>query len=214
MIPRNPRVFVAKALRRLRYELLEAPRGDGKPMTREAWEKLYREGEWEKLDDLDEVAHYAVIAGFVRTFSEHAIVWDMGCGHGRLLQLLHPHFSSYTGVDISAEAIERAIALQLPRTSFVVSPFEDWSPEGKAELIIFNESISYTKHPAEIVRSYCQRLTEGGRMIISLVDYGNHRAVWKRIAKEVELISGARIENTHKQIWDVRLVAPRTGGGA
>lgn len=211
MISQNPRAFVTKAFRRLRYELFEARRGAGRPISRDAWEKMYREGEWEKLDDLDEIAHYAVIVGYARAVSDNSVVWDMGCGHGRLLRMLHPHFSSYIGVDLSANAIAQASGLQLPGASFVVSPFEEWSPEGRADLIIFNESISYTTDPAKVVQTYCGRLNVGGRMIISLIDYGNHRAVWKSISQGMELVAGARVENTRKQTWDVRMFSPARG---
>jgi len=201
----NPRVFFSKALGRLRYELFQGPRGQGKPVAREAWEKMYREGAWDRLDDFSELGHYAVIAGYVRALSETATVWDMGCGHGRLLQLLQPHFSSYIGVDISAEAIARAEALHLPRTTFAVSRFEDWSPESKADVIIFNESVTYTTHPADLVRTYADRLNAGGRIIISLVEYRNHGPAWRRIADVMDLVCGVRIENGQGQAWNVRM---------
>ena len=197
--------FFGKVTRRLRYELFQAPRGQGRPIAREAWEKMYREGAWDRLNDFNELGHYAVIAGYVRALSETATVWDIGCGHGRLLQLLQPHFSSYIGVDISAEAIARAIALQIPRTTFEVSRFEDWSPRAKADMIIFNESITYTTRPSELVLTYANRLNPGGRIIISLVEYGNHRAAWRRIDEVVDLVSGVRIENELGQAWNVRM---------
>jgi hypothetical protein len=102
----------------------------------------------------------------------------------------------------------------LAQTSFAVSPFEDWSPDGKADLIIFNESIAYTTGPADIVRSYRGKLNPGGRIIISMHEYGNHRAIWKRIGLEMEFVSGARIENQRKQAWNVRMFAPRAGVSA
>jgi len=205
----NPRVFFSKALRRLRYELFQAPLGQGRPIAQDAWDRMYREGAWDRLDDFSELGHYAVIAGFVRTLSETATVWDMGCGHGRLLQLLQPHFSSYIGIDISAEAIARAEALHLPRTTFAVSRFEDWSPEGEADVIIFNESLSYTTHPAELVRTYSARLNRGGRIIISLLEYGNYRPTWRRIARVADLVSGVRIDNMQGQAWNVRMFKAR-----
>jgi 2-polyprenyl-3-methyl-5-hydroxy-6-metoxy-1,4-benzoquinol methylase len=210
----NPRVFISKGLHRLRYELFQAPRGQGRPIAREAWEKMYREGAWDRLNDFSELGHYAVIAGYVRAFSERATVWDVGCGHGRLLQLLQPHFSSYVGVDISAEAIARAEALQMPRASFVVSRFEDWSPDDKADVIIFNESVTYATHPAELVRSYANRLNDGGRIIISLVEYGNHNLALRKIASVVELVSGIRIENMQGQAWNVRMFKARASASA
>lgn len=210
MASRNLKTIASKAVRRLRYELFQAPRGQGRPIAREAWEKMYREGAWDRLSDFSELGHYAVIAGYVRAFSETATVWDVGCGHGRLLQLLQPHFSSYIGVDISAEAIARAEALQIPRTTFAVSRFEDWAPDSKADVIIFNESVTYTTHPAELVRTYAARLNDGGRIIISLLEYGNHRPAWRRIASVVELVSGIRIENMQGQAWNVRMFKART----
>lgn len=210
----NPRTFLSKAGRRLRYEILDAPRGRGKPVPREAWEKMYREGAWRGLDDLKELGHYAVIAGYARAFSETAIIWDIGCGHGRLLQLLQPHFSAYTGLDISEEAIAQAAELNVPRASFVAEPFEDWSPAGKADLIIFNESLLYATRPDHVVRTYSARLNEGGQIIISQVEFGNHRAMWKCVSRELDLISGVRVQNDQRQTWNVRVFASRKGAVA
>src|SRR5256885_1209701 len=94
-------------------------RGRGLPEPRSLWDEQYRSGFWNYLNDASELAHYMVIVGYVQHFSASPAILDVGCGHGRLLQLLRPYrFKSYLGVDFSAEAIQRAQSLTSPGARF------------------------------------------------------------------------------------------------
>ena len=89
---------------------------------------MYREGAWTHLNEIEEIGHYAVIVGYLRFYFDKPTVLDLGCGHGRLLQLLEPHFDDYTGIDISSEAINSARHLNIAGAHFVVSRFENFGP--------------------------------------------------------------------------------------
>ena len=79
---------------------------------------------------------------------------DVGCGHGRLLQLLARFgFGEYLGVDISAEAIERARALSVPDTRFEVVDMNRWETAERFDAILFNESLYYAERPAPGLRA-------------------------------------------------------------
>ncbi len=203
------KTILAKVARRARYELFDAPRGFGRPIARDAWERMYQEGSWDRLNELSELAHYSIIVGYVRAFPSLPIVWDIGCGQGRLLQLLRPHFHNYTGVDVSAEAIQRAHTLGLSDTRFAVSSFEDWLPEKRADVIIFNESLHYAAQPATIIDRYSAHLSIDGRIIISLLEYGNHRAVWRALKERLNTLASTRVENSQGQAWNVRMFRPK-----
>jgi SAM-dependent methyltransferase len=197
-----------RILRRLRYQFILAPLGHGKPIERETWDRLYREGAWDYLNDVEELGHYALIVGYTRFFSERAIVFDIGCGHGRLLQMLHPHFQRYVGVDISAEAIQRVQALGIPNSEVIVSGFEKWSPPIHADVIIFNESLSYTTNPDEVVRKYANALRPGGKIIVSLLINFTHRGLWRRLERALRLVSRSRVENAKGQAWQIAVLEP------
>ena len=82
------------------------------------WDTEYAEGDYtERLDTITHVAHHAVILGYLSYGPKEPKVLDVGCGHGRLLRLLGSlHFSEYVGMDWSAQGIERARSLSIPRT--------------------------------------------------------------------------------------------------
>jgi 2-polyprenyl-3-methyl-5-hydroxy-6-metoxy-1,4-benzoquinol methylase len=207
--------LLPRILRKLRYELLLAPRGYGKLIPPERWDQMYRDGAWEHLNEIEEIGHYALIIGYLRFYFDKPKVLDVGCGHGRLLQLLDPHFHDYTGIDISSEAIKTARNLNLSGAQFLVNGFEDFVPEGKFDVIIFNESVGYAERPADLVRAYCDYLLPGGKLIISQFASGNYRAVWRSIAGQAEFVTGGEVRNDRGQMWSVKVFQPnpipRTG---
>jgi 2-polyprenyl-3-methyl-5-hydroxy-6-metoxy-1,4-benzoquinol methylase len=200
--------FPRRVLRRLHYDVVLAPRGYGKPIEKEEWERQYDVGGWNHLGSLDELAHYMAIIGYIRSSSANPNVVDVGCGHGRLLELLAPHFATYLGIDIASNAIARAKQLSIPNTRFEVASFEDWTPTTQADVLVFNESLSYAGQPSQVLSRYLSALAPNGNVVISFLDYGNHSAVWKKINHIVRFVSETHIRNDKGQEWDVRLCKP------
>jgi len=197
--------LLPRILRKLRYEFLLAPRGHGKSISREGWDKMYREGAWTHLNEIEEIGHYAVIVGYLRFYFDKPTVLDLGCGHGRLLQLLEPHFDDYTGIDISSEAINSARHLNIAGAHFVVSRFEDYLPQQKVNVMIFNECLGYTERPADLVDKFSHHLLSAGKIVISQLASGNHRAIWRSIGARLELVTGMEIRGARGQTWNVRV---------
>ena len=80
-------------------------------MDQATWDKEYAAGEWSKLGNLDEMPRYALVAGYIRTFSPAANVLDVGCGEGNLSRwLFESGCRPYMGVDVSRIAINEARA--------------------------------------------------------------------------------------------------------
>ena len=78
-----------QALRRHAYTLFCAPRGIGRPQPVTQWDGEYSDGKWRKLDSAAQLGHYALIAAYVsHLYPEAPRIADVGCGHGRLFQLL------------------------------------------------------------------------------------------------------------------------------
>jgi 2-polyprenyl-3-methyl-5-hydroxy-6-metoxy-1,4-benzoquinol methylase len=206
--------LATKIKRRLLYNLFLAPRGYGFPVEREIWEQQYREGVWDYLNSTDELAHYMVIVGYVYQLSKaikHSpSVLDLGCGHGRLLELLaHLDFKSYMGVDLSAAALKQAESLGVERAAFEATDFEQWNfVAGSYDIIILNESLYYAKDPAAMLSRYRDALSPEGVFIVSLNRYGNYAAIWKNIGQFLSVIASTAVENIKGQVWDVKLLSP------
>ena len=73
---------------RVYWRLFLAPRGRGRHFSADHWDDQYRAGTWNYLESLDQLGHYAVIAGFVRRLSPSGTILEMGCGNGLLLREL------------------------------------------------------------------------------------------------------------------------------
>lgn len=78
--------------------------------------------EWSRI----EARHKAILAGLI---GEKDVILDAGCGWGRLLSLLPPHWrhrdeDNYLGVDLSSDFIDMA-RCQYPRRRFVIADLRD-----------------------------------------------------------------------------------------
>jgi 2-polyprenyl-3-methyl-5-hydroxy-6-metoxy-1,4-benzoquinol methylase len=198
--------------KRLHYRCWVAPRGYGKPCPRQTWDQQYRAGEWDHLNSLQELDHYSVIVGYIRHFFEQAEILDLGCGHGRLLDLLHRRwFKHYTGVDLSEQAISRARGLNVADVLFVVDDFEKWTPRGLVDVIVFNESLYHGHHPVAIVKRYLPALKQGGKIIVSMHDEGNSDIIWRKLNSALRCRHGVHLQTDCGQKWVVRIFDP-TGG--
>src|SRR5262249_53456506 len=111
-----------KTARRWWYTLVDAPRALGRPQPAIEWDAEYDAGVWETLDSTAQVAHYAVIAGYIHhLYPDGATVIDAGCGHGVLFrQLERLPLRGYVGFDHSAAAIARAAASAAAQARFEV----------------------------------------------------------------------------------------------
>ena len=96
------------------------------PVAAPQWEEEYKTGKWGYLYDVEEIAHYMVIVGYVLYGSPRPVVLDVGCGHGRLAKLMQlAAFSQYVGIDLSSRAIEQANFLQIDGARFEVCDGDD-----------------------------------------------------------------------------------------
>jgi 2-polyprenyl-3-methyl-5-hydroxy-6-metoxy-1,4-benzoquinol methylase len=195
---------------RVLHRLFFARLGYGAPVARSVWEDQYRKGEWDFLYSDAERAHYDAIVSLVANSSppERRIL-DVGCGHGRLLELLRARgFGSYTGVDIAAPAIEKARALAVPGASFAVADFQKWQPEGTYDAIVFNESLYYAARPYEVARRYADLLAREGHLIVSAVDYGDMSSMWRKLQSAFAVIDERVVSNERGQQWTIKVLTP------
>lgn len=179
----------------------------GRPLPPETWDRQYREGALDFLDSLGELAHYAVTAGYLRSLFTFPTILDVGCGHGRLLDLLEAFsFKSYVGIDLSVEAIRRATVRSRENTRFYVADFDQWEPTGRFTVIVFCESLNYAKHPVSALLRYARSLERNGGIIVSLYRHRNHGKIWRNIDRFFATVDSTTVRNRKRQTWNIRVL--------
>ena len=183
----------------------------GRPIPRETWDRQYRAGAWDSLDSLDELGHYLVIAGYIHTLFASPAVLDVGCGPGRLGELLEGFACrSYLGIDLSPEAIKQARQRRATRGRFRVADLDRWTPPGRFSVIVFCESLNYATHPAFTLMRYTHALEPNGALIVSLYRHANHRRIWRQAARAFVVLDAATVTNRNAQTWDIKVLRPRS----
>lgn len=172
----------------------------------------YANGGFDFLYSLEELSHYMVILGYIRYFARQPAILDVGCGDGRLADLLVPQdYEDYHGIDISPIAIQRALKKKLPRMRFSVADFQTWNPDRTYDLIIFCESLYYVPQPRETVQHYMPYLRKGGYLILSIYRFMDQAKVWDGIDQDFKICAGDTVQNL-RGTWDMRVYAPWNAG--
>ena len=147
----------------------ETRRGYGdSPKAKDGWDAQFSNGQWEYMRK--ETPRYATIIDCIRRYSGAGAILDVGCGQGILFQHVMdanlPH-RRYVGVDISEVAIAGLAPYNDGRHSFVQGDGDTYEPEGRFDLIIFNESLYYLKEPLQALQRYATALEPKGVFLIS-----------------------------------------------
>ena len=116
--------------------------------TAEVLDREYLSGDWDCLRDVEEVPRHGVMAGYCNHLRPGGAILEVGCGEGVLQEQLDAaRYSSYLGIDLSAEAIHRTEARQSERTRFVVADAATFIPDRRYDLVLFNECLEYFAEP-------------------------------------------------------------------
>jgi 2-polyprenyl-3-methyl-5-hydroxy-6-metoxy-1,4-benzoquinol methylase len=189
---------------------LATGRGDA-PVSKETWEDQYRSGGWAFMRRLDEVARYAVIAGYLHHLRPGGSVLDVGCGEGLLLDHLRPlGCSRYHGIDLSEAAVAQAAPRAGGGATFAAADAEAYTPADRWDAVVFNECVYYFNDPEGTVHRYGAWLTEGGVLIVSTFRSLRADAIARRLGEELEMLEETAITN-EKGTWVVRVYRPYAG---
>ena len=204
----------ARIFSAVRRRLIDDPRGLGRPVPAEVFDRDYADGHWDLLFADEETPRNRTVADLIAGVAPHPTVLDIGCGSGRLAQLLAPVGPArYVGVDLSGAALQRAQALGLGGCEFVHGDFETWLPTERFDVVVFNESIGYARDPAATVRRFSDSLIFPGNLVVSYYRSGNYAAIWRRIAGVAETIRATVVRNDRGAIWDIKLLRERFRAG-
>lgn len=151
-----------------------------------AWDRQFRSGEWQHLNDINQIGGLSLIMGYCQ-FLAPASILDVGCGSGSLTKNLRVlDYQYYLGIDISSEAVSQATqSYSDNRTKFAVAEATDFVPERTFDTIIFNQCAYYFDDPRQTILRYTEFLTPPGRIIVSMVDDGRTRAAWAMILQNM-----------------------------
>lgn len=200
---------MATILHRLVHKFIRAPLGYGRPMSPATADGEYRSGAWSHFHEPLELPRQESVIRFVTQFYPNPSILDLGCGSGRLAQLLQAvPFRRYLGVDFSPEGIRLAHALSLRSCEFVEADFETWRSTEKFDVIIFSECIGYARDPGALVAGFIPSLAPGGMMIVSYFRSGHWQAHWRRIEQRLSPFEAATVVNERNQTWDIKLFRP------
>lgn len=198
-------------LRTLYRRLFVYPQGGGRPLPKEVLDKEYASGNWGHFFSWDELPRHAVLAGAVHHFYARPAILDVGCGSGRLAQLLNAHpFESYLGLDISTEGLNRARALGLVGMDFCEGDFEAWRSDKMFDAIIFNECLGYAVDPGRTVEMFASFLRPEGRIFISIYRFGGEKPIWRRICEFAVVEAAASVMSDKDKIWDIKVLRSRS----
>ena len=174
------------------------------------WNTQYAAGKWDRLGDLDEMAHYAVLAGYVTAIKPGGALLDIGCGDGVLLSQLRGVYGAYLGIDF-AEPIARAQSRHAatPSVQFAVSDINEFATRDQFDVIVFNESLYYLHEPLRGLQRYAQFLAPDGVLLISMHVTPRTTALWTEIDAAFCVVDAVTVTNTRGTQWVVKALARR-----
>jgi len=177
------------------------------------WNYQYQKGLWNGLENMDELARFSVIGGYVQYLKpDQPAILEIGCGEGILSQRIgKPHYGYFEGTDVADAAIANAQQRYGDdKTYFHAVDMNEYRSDKKFDIIIFNEAIYYLRPMAEkLVSMYAPLLKEDGLLIISM-NTGRHadsKERWAQIATAFETLDSTFVE-TSKNGWDIKVLKP------
>ena len=176
----------------------------------------YSAGYWDYLGGIEELGRFSVVVGYCHHFKPLAIL-EIGCGVRVLPERLgEADYTTYLGIDVSAEAIRRASAGSNDATVFIRADATTYEPQSIFDLIVFNEVLEYFADPLQVIKRYETALATDGLFIVSMfvgVDTARDRRIWNQLASVYSLVDETRVVNRNGLAWTIKVLRPRLGGG-
>ena len=163
-------------------------------IDRDRWNYQYDKGLWDGLKGLDELARFSVIVGYIKFLKPgQPEILEIGCGEGFLQQRLQTqNYGRFVAFDISDSAIKNAQAQADEKCTYLVADMDKYEPTGQFDMIVFNESIYYSKHPLKTLQRFATYLKANGLLLVTINDHKHSDALWQDIKDGFELLDEAK----------------------
>lgn len=178
------------------------------------WQETYSAGDWDFLDSRPQRGRHYAIAGMLRErFPAGPRVLDVGCGLGTLRRALGDG-APYVGLDISAEAIERARTThQRSGARFVQADFLAHADAGVYDAVVLNEMLYYLPlgRVSEAVRKAARLSGPGGVVIVSMHQNPKVPAVWETLNSIAQPVQEVEVRDpVSGSSWAIRVYEAAT----
>ena len=172
-------------------------------LKRYVWNKEFAVGTWNFIDNTAGDCVYPILEKYARNGS----VLDLGCGPGNTANEMGVNsYSSYLGVDISEEALAKAVRRSNSsgrgnKNRFEAGDFIAFKPEGRFDVILFRESMYHVPlgKIKPMLDNYSSHLTDRGVFVVRMyLTHPNGEPI-RRPTRMVEVIgkSFGMIEKAH-----------------
>jgi SAM-dependent methyltransferase len=165
-----------------------------------SWNIKYFQGKWDYIEK--EEVRYKNIYKLISESNSNPNLLDLGCAFGTLLKhFKNEEYASYVGIDLSSNVISKAKKRNYPKSEFLSCNIQNFIPDNKFDVIIFNEVIYYLDDPLKELKRYSDFLTENGCFIISI--YGIREDLINLFKEKFKLENQVIVTNDKKLTWGI-----------
>jgi trans-aconitate methyltransferase len=145
------------------------------------WDEEFRSGSWERIDHTENDPIYLSLARYCKRGN----ILDLGCGAGNTGNELDvSQYNRYDGVDVSQEAVERAIERskksgRVGKNSYFVGDMATFVPQKQYSVILLRESLYYLPvfKISKILRRLSNCLNKDGYLIVRMHDRNRYSSI-------------------------------------
>jgi SAM-dependent methyltransferase len=164
----------------------------GRLIKKILWDREFKIGRWDYIDH----TRNDVIYDFLERYSKGGSILDLGCGSGNTgCEMDVNTYNDYTGVDISKEAIRKAIERSARnyrnrKNRYIVTDIWKYVAEKRFDLILFRESIHYTREGKIkiLLDKYSSSLKENGVFIVRMCDSDKYEYIVRIIEENFNIV--------------------------
>jgi 2-polyprenyl-6-hydroxyphenyl methylase/3-demethylubiquinone-9 3-methyltransferase len=179
-------------------------------ITQTTWDKRYREGAWERIRSIEELARYSIIVGYAHFVKKEGSILDVGCGEGILCKrLCKSRYSRYLGIDVSAVALDKASVNSNEKNKFHAAKIMEFRTDQKFDVIVFNECLYYMEEPLKTLQHYGGFLARNGLLIVSMHKTNESTKIWKQVDKHYSIMDAVSVINAKGGCWIVKMLGVR-----
>jgi 2-polyprenyl-6-hydroxyphenyl methylase/3-demethylubiquinone-9 3-methyltransferase len=165
---------------------------------RAIWDSEFAKGQWNYLESTNEDPIYR----YLDKYAQAGAILDMGCGSGNTgNELDFSKYGSYTGVDISQVAIDKAKARTRAngrelKNEYTCGDIETYVPNKRYDVILFRESLFYVTRARikGVLDRYSRHLKENGCVIVRLCNREKYAFIIELIERRYHVLDRHLVE--------------------